>query len=124
MGYGVIGSVQNGFPEKPGYSLLWLFAHSIDPGWHAARIKGNVEDVWVAAARGTGDDVTLVVANHEPGVREISVGGLPPGKPMHAWIWNWQGKGELSGPQDVRVDESGEVKIAGARLAITVLTSK
>ena len=84
----------------------------------SARLRG------VLAASGNGDDITLVVGNRELGVRKISVSGLPPGKTMHAWIWNWEGKGQLMKPQDVRVDEHGQVKIAGARLAITVLTTK
>ncbi len=116
MGYGVIGSVQKGFPEKPGYSLLWLFTHSIDPGWRAARLRAMLK-MSGSRRRGTGDDVTLIVGNHETGVREVSVGGLPPGKAMRAWIWNWQGKGELSAPQDVRVDEHGQVNIAAAQAA-------
>jgi hypothetical protein len=123
MGYGLIGPVQEGFREKPGYWLLWMFTHSIEPGWRSVKIDGEVEDLWIAGARGAHNSVTVVVGNRAPGVREISVSGLPAGKLLHARFWNWEGKGLLTKQQTVRVDDRGMVRIAAAEMSIAVLTT-
>jgi hypothetical protein len=124
MGYGVIGSVEKGFPEKPGYHLLSFFTHGVEPGWRAMKIDGEIEDVWVAGLRGKSrDQLGVFVLNRLKGLKQVTVGGLPPGKPLHARIWNRDSKGTTHELDPVTPDKHGVAAVAVPHEAVVLLSS-
>ncbi len=123
MGYGVIGSVQNGFPIKPGYWLLGMFTHATEPGWRAMKIDGEIEDVWVAALKGE-SDWSVFVLNRVRGDQHVTVGGLPAKRQLNCWIWNRDGRGVLERSEPVLVDEKGVASLTVPHMAIKLLTTK
>ena len=124
MGYGVIGSVEKGFPLKPGYWLLSMFTHHTEPGWRAMRIDGAVEDVWVAALKGSRGEMSVFVLNRVKGDKQVSVGGLKPRGRLKAWMWNGDGNGMLKQIEDVSVDQNGVARVTVPNMAMELLTSK
>ena len=126
MGYGLIGSVQNGFPLKPGYRLLHLFTHATEPGWRAMRIKGGIEDIWVAALRGTSaDQITLFALNRTRGrEKTITVAGLPPNRPLRVTFFNADETGELLPTRSVTPDPTGRVTLTIPHYALVALTTR
>ncbi len=123
MGYGLIGSVQNGFPLKPGYHLLRLFTHASAPGWHAMRIDGKIEDVWIAALKGTNDQTSLFVLNRLRGDKTVSVSGLRPNQLLNVRFWNADGTGQVSGARSITPDSTGRISVTVPHYAIAVLST-
>ena len=125
MSYGVIGSVQNGFPEKPGYGLLSMFTHGVDPGWRAMTIDGQIEDVWIAGLRGKlKDDLGVFVLNRLKGAKRVTIGGVTPNHTLKLSTWNADGKGSLSAtPQFVTADKKGVVTVTVPHEAVVLLSS-
>ena len=124
MGFGLIGSVEKGFPKKPGYALLSMFTHHTKPGWRAMRIDGQVENVWVAALRGdTREQLSVFVLNRVHGGKQVSVTGLPPNRSLKTWLWNADGKGTLAPGEPAITDANGTVTVKLADMAIELLTS-
>jgi hypothetical protein len=123
MGYGIIGSVQNGFPVKPGYWLLGMFTHAVEPGWRAMKIDGDIEDVWVAALKSE-TDFSVFVLNRVRGEKQMTIGGLPPKRELNGWIWNRDGKGKLERSESVTADDKGVVSLTVPHMAIKLLTTK
>jgi hypothetical protein len=120
MGYGVIGSVEKGFPKKPGYYLLSMFTHAVRPGWEARRVTGSVYDVWIAAAGPAGEARSVFVLNRkEP--KEVTVGGFRPGERMTSQVWNPDGNGTLADGPTVVAGPDGVVHVKMARDSVTVL---
>ena len=123
MGYGVIGSVEKGFPEKPGYHLLSFFTHGTEPGWRAMKIDGETEDVWVAGLRGKSrDQFGVFVLNRLKGERKFTVGGFTPGRQVKVTLWNADGKGAITSGETVTADRSGVVRISVPHYAVLRLS--
>ncbi|HTL28124.1 MAG TPA: hypothetical protein VL282_02840 [Tepidisphaeraceae bacterium] len=123
MGYGVIGSVENGFPLKPGYWMLSLFTHATEPGWQPMRIDGEVDDVWINALKSK-SDLSVFVLNRVHGEKKVTVSGLPAGKSLNSWIWNGDGKGTLQRAEAVSIDADGTATMSVPNMAIRVITTK
>jgi hypothetical protein len=123
MGYGVIGPVEKDFFIKPGYWLLGMFTHATEPGSHALKIDGEVEDVWVAAVRSK-SDLSVFVLNRVNGEKRVTVGGLPKGKTLQSWMWNRDGQGRLERTAPVTVDDHGIAAVSVPHMAIQLLTTK
>src|SRR4051812_6877286 len=89
MCYGVIGSVEGGFKLKPGYWLMQMFTHGIKPGWRGMKIDGRVENVWLAALKGSSRrEMAVVVLNRVHGNKAVTVSGLPKGRTWSVARWN------------------------------------
>jgi hypothetical protein len=123
MGYGLIGSVQNGFPLKPGYHLLQLFTRASAPGWRAMKIEGQIEDVWVAALAGQSDELSLFVLNRLHGDKTVTLAGLQPGRLLQVCFWNADGTGQPLRARSVSADENGRITVTVPHYAIAVLST-
>ncbi len=123
MGYGVIGPVETKFALKPGYWLLKMFTHACEPGWHAMKIDGAVEDVWVAALKGKGDEMSTFVLNRVHAEKKVTIGGMKPDQSYRATIWNADRKGTLKLLDPVRADHDGVVTMTLPEMAVEVLTA-
>jgi hypothetical protein len=122
MGYGLIGPVQEGFPLKPGYGLLKMFTHNVEPGWRAVKIEGEVEDVWVSAMRSGEGRLTVFVLNRVKAEQTVTLGGLPRNRPFKTWTWNAAGKGELKPTETIATDGEGTAQVKIPNMAVEVLT--
>jgi hypothetical protein len=123
MGYGVIGPVEKGFPLKPGYWLLSMFTHAVDPGWRAMKIDGDIEDIWIAALESK-TDLSVFVLNRVNGEKRVTVGGLPRGKTLEAWVWNGDGRGMTVRAPAVPVDGKGVATVTVPKMAILLVTTR
>jgi hypothetical protein len=112
MGYGVIGPVAEGFPIKPGYSLMQMFTRAIEPGGRAMKIDGRVEDVWAAAVKGERDGLAVFVLNRVHAEKQVTISGLRAGQRMKRMRWNADGKGLLSDGGTIQVDSNGIATIS------------
>jgi len=123
MGYGLIGPVERGFDLKPGYWLLKMFTSACEPGWRGMKIRGEVEDVWVAALRGSRDELSVFVLNRVHGPRGVTVSGLSAGRTYKARMWNGDGKGMLQELEPVRANDNGVVAVTVPEMGVEVLTT-
>lgn len=119
MGYGVIGSAEKGFPKKPGYDLLSMFTHAVQPGWNARRVDGSVYDVWVSAVGKKDAGAVFVLNRKEP--KEVTVGGFRPGETLSTQAWNADGSGALSDVPATTAGPDGVVRVKMARDSVMVL---
>jgi hypothetical protein len=101
MKYGLIGGAKDGWPLKPGYHLVRLLTHTIEPGWRAVAVDGAAEGVLVSAARGPKGELTVLALNTTGEVRAVSLAGLPAAKPLSEYLWNGAGTGRVGRTGDV-----------------------
>jgi hypothetical protein len=121
MQYGVIGGAKDGWPLKPGYHVLRLLTHTIQPGWRAVAVEGS-GDALVSAARGPKGELTVLALNTSDKSRDISVAGLPAGKPLNVVTWNGDGAGRLGFGGRVTPQAASHVMTLPPR-ALIVLTT-
>lgn len=119
MGYGVIGNAQQGFPERPGYWLMKMFTHSVEPGWRTMKVEGEGKDVIVSAIKGSSGE-TLFVLNRGKS-REISLRGFRPDTSLACEIWNGDGTGTLMDGQKLMVDHEGCISLKAVKKSVTML---
>jgi hypothetical protein len=124
MGYGVIGPVERGFDRKPGYWLLKMFTEACAPGWRGMKIDGAVEDVWVSALRGRGEELSVFVLNRVHANKQVTIGGLKAGRLYKARMWNSDGNGLLEEMGSVRADDGGVVTMSVPDMGVEVLMAK
>jgi hypothetical protein len=124
MGYGVIGSVENHFPIKPGFHLMQLFTRGVEPGWRAMKINGEVEDVWVTALKGNRDEMSLFILNRVKGDKQVTIGGLPKNRRLNVWRWNADGTGTLAQIDSIVVGNDGTIARTIPNMCIELLTTK
>jgi hypothetical protein len=131
MPYGVIGSVQNDWPPKPGYHLLRLLTHTIKPGWRAIKVDAsahsgaapNSEDGAVVSAATDGKGgLTILALNTTDQPRKISLAGLP-SHAFHQWIWNQDADGKTRPGESPKPDSAGAAAIALPARGMIVLTT-
>jgi hypothetical protein len=122
MPYGVIGAAKDNFPLKPGYHMLRLFTHTIEPGWRAMKVDGAADGCIVAAARGAKGELTVLALNQAETPREIVV-AVPGSAKLNRVTWNHAGDGLLArgGVANLR---GGAYVLKLAPLAATALTTK
>jgi hypothetical protein len=101
MQYGVIGGAKDGWPLKPGYHVLRLLTHTIQPGWRAVAVEGTADGVIVSAARGPKGELTVLALNTTREARPVSLTGLPAARPFSAYVWNAAGTGQVGRTSDV-----------------------
>ena len=121
MPYGVIGHAKDGFPLKPGYHMLRLFTHTIEPGWRATKVNGQANGCIVAAARSPDGELTVIALNHTDAPLEIRVAGLPKAR-IFVITWNADGRGEL-GSGEMVTPPAGEYRVALPPMGLTALTT-
>ena len=113
MPYGVIGAATDGFPLKPGYHMLRLFTHTIQPSWRAMKVEGDPNGRIVAAARGPNGEFTVVALNQIEAPQRIVLTGLPRDRQLYALGWNHDdGRGRLW--------FSGSMKMPSGRIVVTL----
>jgi hypothetical protein len=123
MQYGVIGAAKDGFPLKPGYSLLRMFTHSAGVGWEVVKVEGEAEMRSVAAMRSKGGGRwTVFAVNRAEKAKELSVGGLPQGMKFHVAMWNGDGKGQVGESSGVSADDQGAVTLSMPPMSVVALT--
>jgi hypothetical protein len=122
MQYGVIGAAKDGFPLKPGYSLLRMFTHSAGVGWEVVKVEGEAEMRSVAAMRSKEGRWTVFAVNRAEEAKELSVGGLPGGMRFGVAVWNGDGKGQVEESAGVSVDEQGAVTLSMPPMSVVALT--
>ena len=124
MPYGVIGNVKDGWLLKPGYHMLRLFTHTIQPGWRAMTMEGAKEGVIVSAARSPGEkQLTVLALNQGDTPQTLTIAGLKPAASLKQFLWNARGDGTITPGDLVQVDASGAVKLALSPLGLVALTS-
>ena len=96
MPYGVIGAAKDGWPLKPGYHMLRLFTHTIQPGWRAMKVQGEANGRLVAAAKSPKGHMTVLALNQGDEPKEVRIAGLPPDRAFHVITWNANGEGKLT----------------------------
>ncbi len=124
MGYGVIGSVESNFKLKPGYGLMQMFTHGIRPGQRAMKIDGKVENVWIAALKGSSPrEMAVVVLNRVHGQKTVTVSGLPEGKTWNVARWNSDRTGALKRVEPMTSSADGTISISLSEMEIGLLSS-
>ena len=113
MPYGVIGAAKDGFPLKPGYHVLRLFTHTIQPGWRAMKVDGAADGRIVAAARGPNGEFTVIALNQIEGPQRVVLKGLPRDRELHSMGWNDNDLGRLW--------FAGSMKLPNGQIVVTLL---
>ena len=123
MPYGLIGAAKDGWPLKPGYHVLRLFTHTVQPGWRALQVKGEAAGALVAAARSPdGEQMTVLALNQTDEPREVSIAGMPQDRTFHVITWNANGEGKLT-VGGVAKPRDGAYVVTLAPMALSALTS-
>ena len=123
MHYGIIGGAKNGWPLRPAYHVLRMFAHTTQPAWRAVRVEGRADEVLAAATRGDDGGMSVYVLNRAAEVRVIALRGLPPGKPPSQLTWNGDGDGRLAATRLPAALEGGDVLLRLAPNSVICTTT-
>jgi hypothetical protein len=120
MSFGIIGAAKDEFPLKPGYYMLQLFTHTIEPGWHAVKIDGKAQGCIVSAARGPAGDITVLALNKSNVPRQITIAGLSDNT-YSAVTWNQEGDGRICRAEVA--NQSGVYFVTLPPIGMTALTT-
>jgi hypothetical protein len=95
MQYGLLGQAKDGWPIRPHYRLMWLFTHSVKPGWHIVPVEGSLDGVLVTAMRSPQGEQTFFAVNRldQPALFRVH-SNVP--RRRHYYGWNLRGNGALS----------------------------
>ncbi|MEA2734129.1 MAG: hypothetical protein QOE14_580 [Humisphaera sp.] len=122
MPYGVIGAAKDGFPLKPGYHMLRLFTHTIEPGWRTMKVDGSADGCIVAAARGPKGELTVLALNQTDTPRDVSI-RMASRRDLDLISWNQNGDGQLA-QRGVVTPQAGAYVFSLPALGLTALTTQ
>ena len=107
---------------NPGYHLLRMLSHVVDPGWHAVDVTGNSTDVVATAFEGAGQTSVLAV-NTSTCTQTVHLEGLARNQKLYFIVWNSDGKGELVAHARPSTGSNGSLEVSlPARAALALST--